>query len=87
MMDERLDRIYRAAEYVKGRLGGREPFAGVVLGSGLGKLADKIEEQTVIDYKEIPGFPVSTAIGHAGKLIAGMHYQFSQQSNLMIIKF
>lgn len=72
MMDERLDRIYRAAEYVKGRLGGREPFAGVVLGSGLGKLADKIEEQTVIDYKEIPGFPVSTAIGHAGKLIAGM---------------
>ena len=71
-MDERLDRIYRAAEYVKGRLGGREPFAGVVLGSGLGKLADKIEEQTVIDYKEIPGFPVSTAIGHAGKLIAGM---------------
>ena len=71
-MDERLDRIYRAAEYVKGRLGGREPFAGVVLGSGLGKLAHKIEEQTVIDYKEIPGFPVSTAIGHAGKLIAGM---------------
>lgn len=71
-MDERLDRIYKAAEYVKGRLGGREPFAGVVLGSGLGKLADKIEEQTVIDYKEIPGFPVSTAIGHAGKLIAGM---------------
>lgn len=71
-MDERLDRINRAAEYVKGRLGGREPFAGVVLGSGLGKLADKIEEQTVIDYKEIPGFPVSTAIGHAGKLIAGM---------------
>lgn len=71
-MDERLDRINKAAEYVKGRLGGREPFAGVVLGSGLGKLADKIEEQTVIDYKEIPGFPVSTAIGHAGKLIAGM---------------
>lgn len=72
MIDERLDRIYKAAEYVKGRLGGREPFAGVVLGSGLGKLADKIEKQTVIDYKEIPGFPVSTAIGHAGKLIAGM---------------
>lgn len=72
MIDERLDRINKAAEYVKGRLGGREPFAGVVLGSGLGKLADKIEEQTVIDYKEIPGFPVSTAIGHAGKLIAGM---------------
>ncbi len=72
VMDERSERIYKAAAFVKERLAGREPFAGVVLGSGLGKLADKIEDQTVIDYKEIPGFPVSTAIGHAGKLIAGM---------------
>lgn len=71
-MDERAERIYNAAAFVKERLAGREPFAGIVLGSGLGKLADKIEDQTVIDYKEIPGFPVSTAIGHAGKLIAGM---------------
>lgn len=70
-MDERIERINKAASFVKERLGGREPFAGVVLGSGLGKLADRIENQTVIDYKEIPGFPVSTAIGHAGKLIAG----------------
>lgn len=70
-MDERAERIYNAAAFVKERLGGREPFAGIVLGSGLGKLADRIEGQTVIDYKEIPGFPVSTAIGHAGKLIAG----------------
>lgn len=72
VMDERSERIYNAAAFVKERLAGREPFAGIVLGSGLGKLADKIEDQTVIDYKEIPGFPVSTAIGHAGKLIAGM---------------
>lgn len=71
VMDERAERIYNAAAFVKERLGGREPFAGIVLGSGLGKLADRIEGQTVIDYKEIPGFPVSTAIGHAGKLIAG----------------
>lgn len=70
-MDERIERINKAASFVKERLGGREPFAGVVLGSGLGKLADRIENQTVIDYKDIPGFPVSTAIGHAGKLIAG----------------
>lgn len=72
VMDERAERIYNAAAFVKERLAGREPFAGIVLGSGLGKLADNIEDQTVIDYKEIPGFPVSTAIGHAGKLIAGM---------------
>ena len=37
----------------------------------MGKLADKIENQIVIPYKEIPGFPVSTAVGHKGNLIAG----------------
>ena len=50
---------------------GRKPFAGIVLGSGLGKLADKIENQIVIPYREIPGFPVSTAVGHKGNFIAG----------------
>lgn len=70
-MDERVERINRAAEYVRSRMGDRVPFAGIVLGSGLGKLADKIENQIVIDYKDIPGFPVSTAVGHAGKMILG----------------
>lgn len=70
-MDERLERINKAAEYVRGRIGGKVPFAGIVLGSGLGKLADKIENQIVIDYGDIPGFPVSTAVGHAGKMILG----------------
>lgn len=70
-MDERVERINKAAEYVRSRMGDRVPFAGIVLGSGLGKLADKIENQIVIDYKDIPGFPVSTAVGHAGKMILG----------------
>ncbi len=60
-----------AAEYIAAKLEGRKPFAGIVLGSGLGKLADKIENPTVIPYKEIPGFPVSTAVGHKGNFIAG----------------
>lgn len=60
-----------AAEYIAAKLDGRKPFAGIVLGSGLGKLADKIENPTVIPYKEIPGFPVSTAVGHKGNFIAG----------------
>ena len=60
-----------AAEYVAAKLDARKPFAGIVLGSGLGKLADQIENQIVIPYKEIPGFPVSTAIGHKGNFIAG----------------
>jgi purine-nucleoside phosphorylase len=44
---------------------------GVVLGSGLGAFADTLEDAVETPYSEIPGWPVSTAIGHAGKLVAG----------------
>ena len=60
-----------AADFIAAKLDGRKPYAGIVLGSGLGKLADKIENQIVIPYKDIPGFPVSTAVGHKGNFIAG----------------
>ena len=70
-MEQRVERIMKAADFVAAKLGGRKPFAGIVLGSGLGKLAEKIENPTVIPYKEIPGFPVSTAVGHKGNFIAG----------------
>ncbi len=68
---ERLQRIYDSTEYIKERLGGNVPFAGIVLGSGLGKLADCIENPVTIPYKEIPNFAVSTAAGHKGNIIAG----------------
>ncbi|MGM9785799.1 MAG: purine-nucleoside phosphorylase, partial [Candidatus Cryptobacteroides sp.] len=70
-MDPRVERINKAAEFIAAKLDGRKPVAGIVLGSGLGKLADKIENPVVIPYKEIPGFPVSTAVGHKGNFIAG----------------
>lgn len=70
-MDERVERINTAAGYIAAKINGREPVVGIVLGSGLGKLAEKIENPTVIPYKEIPGFPVSTAVGHKGNFIAG----------------
>ena len=70
-MDPRVEKIMTAAEYIAAKLEGRKPFAGIVLGSGLGKLADKIVNQIVIPYCEIPGFPVSTAVGHKGNFIAG----------------
>ena len=70
-MDPRVEKIMKAADYLSARLEGKKPFAGIVLGSGLGKLADKIENQIVIPYREIPGFPVSTAVGHKGNFIAG----------------
>ena len=70
-MDPRVERIMTAAEYVAAKLGGIKPVAGIVLGSGLGKLAEHIENKIIIPYKEIPGFPVSTAIGHKGNFIVG----------------
>ncbi|MBR1707089.1 MAG: purine-nucleoside phosphorylase [Bacteroidales bacterium] len=70
-MDPRMERIDSAAAYLREKLGTRTPVIGIVLGSGLGKLADQIENQLVIPYKDIPDFPVSTAIGHKGNFIVG----------------
>lgn len=70
-MDPRVEKIMTAADFVAAKLDGRKPLVGIVLGSGLGKLADKIENKVTIPYKEIPGFPVSTAMGHKGNFIAG----------------
>ncbi len=70
-MDQRIIAINEAVEYLKGRLPQQKPLVGIVLGSGLGKLADKIEHPTVIKYTDIPNFAKSTAIGHKGNVIAG----------------
>ena len=48
-----------------------EPSIGIILGTGLGALADEIFDKTVIDYGEIPHFPLSTVESHHGKLILG----------------
>lgn len=48
-----------------------KPRVAVVLGSGLGAFADTLENPVTIPYGEIPGWPRSTAIGHAGKLVTG----------------
>ena len=47
------------------------PDLALVLGSGLGGLADEIENAVTIPYRDVPGFPVSTALGHAGQFVAG----------------
>ena len=70
-MSHIMEIIRQASSYVEGRLEGRKPQVGIVLGSGLGKLADKIENPVVIPYGEIPNFKKSTAIGHKGNLIYG----------------
>ena len=70
-MDQRLQTIKQCADFLKEKTGGRMPLAGIVLGSGLGKLAERIEDPSIIPYGDIPGFPVSTAIGHKGNFIIG----------------
>ena len=44
---------------------------GLILGSGLGELATEVENPVIFDYKDIPNFPVSTVVGHAGRLVYG----------------
>ena len=70
-MDQRSVKIHTAADYIAKRIEGRKPVAGIVLGSGLGKLADNIEDKIIIPYKDIPEFPQSTAVGHKGNFICG----------------
>ncbi len=60
----------QAVEYIKQRIG-RMPKIGLVLGTGLGEVADCIAVETEIPYEEIPGFPISTVDGHAGRFLAG----------------
>jgi len=70
-MESISERIHIAADYIRSRMAGSQPSVAVILGSGLGKLGDAIENPIVIPYKEIPGFPESTAPGHKGNLIIG----------------
>lgn len=60
-----------SAEYIKEYLMGFTPDILIVLGSGLGFLADKIEEAVIVDYKDIPHFKTSTAPGHKGRFVFG----------------
>jgi purine-nucleoside phosphorylase len=63
-------RIEKAAEFIKAK-SNFEPEIGIILGTGLGSLGDYIDKASVIDYADIPEFPVSTVFGHEGKLIMG----------------
>lgn len=62
--------IERAAATIGRRFDAR-PVVAIVLGTGLGRLAAEIDAAAVIDYREIPGFPLSTVESHAGRLLCG----------------
>lgn len=62
---------HTAAQILQARAPGRRPRVGVVLGSGLGDFERCIEDAVVVDYRDLPGFPLPTVEGHAGRLIVG----------------
>lgn len=65
-----IDKIEESVKHIKDRIS-IKPEIGLVLGSGLGDLAEKIEDSIVIKYKDIPNFPESTVKGHKGQLVIG----------------
>lgn len=65
-----LDKIDESVKYIIDKIS-TKPEVGLILGSGLGGLADKIQDAVVLKYKDIPNFPVSTVEGHAGQLVIG----------------
>ena len=69
-MEKIQKRINEATEYLKDAVD-RTPDIALILGSGLGDLADQAENAQVVPYSEIPGFPVSTAPSHKGNLVFG----------------
>ena len=60
-----------AAAAIRRRVGEREPVLGIILGSGLGGLARRIEDARDVDFDDVPGLPSATVVGHAGRVIAG----------------
>jgi purine-nucleoside phosphorylase len=69
-LDSYFDRVDDAARWVRERAGG-VPEVAVVLGSGLGAFADGLQDARSFAYKDIPHWPASTVVGHAGRLVVG----------------
>lgn len=64
--------VQRSAEIVRAALGGLAPKLAIVLGSGLGGLAARVDAAVTVPYADLPGFPVLTVQGHTGALVAGL---------------
>lgn len=67
---DRAEAIEAAATFLRRRLE-RVPRTGIVLGSGLGRLASRLADAREVPYAEIPGFPRTTVVGHEGRLVSG----------------
>jgi purine-nucleoside phosphorylase len=66
-----FDQVSEAAAFLRAMFGPFSPRVGIVLGSGLGAVAESLAERIVVPYAEIPHFPRSTVEGHTGRIVAG----------------
>ena len=66
------DQVSEAASFLRIKLGSLRPRTGIVLGSGLGAVADVVTDPVAIPYAQIPHFPQSTVEGHSGRIVAGL---------------
>ena len=69
-MNDYMIKMMETEKYIRNHVSDI-PKIAIILGSGLGSLADDITEKTVLPYKDIPNFPISTVVGHKGELIFG----------------
>jgi len=65
-----FDKIQESVQYIQSQWS-EKPHAGIILGTGLGPLVEKIDIAASIDYADIPNFPKSTALSHKGRLVCG----------------
>lgn len=65
------DQVAEAAAFLKARLGALDARVAVVLGSGLGAVAESVADAVIVPYGDIPHFPQSTVQGHSGRIVAG----------------
>lgn len=70
-MQDLMKKLEQARDYISNKTNNLKIEVGIVLGSGLGNMAEQIDNPIIIDYKDIPNFPVSTVQGHAGRLVIG----------------
>lgn len=67
---EYINKLRESCDYIKSKIKD-VPEVGIILGSGLGSLAEEVQNKVEIKYEEIPNFPVSTVVGHAGQFVFG----------------
>lgn len=65
-----MNKVDESINYIKGKIE-KDPAIGLILGSGLGTLGEKIKNSIIIKYEDIPNFPLSSVEGHKGQLVIG----------------